>query len=288
MKDALDTYIDSIDHLPPTPTVVVRLISLFRKPDRDLDEVVSVMSLDPSLTAEVLRRCNSAFYGGEEQVIDVFDAIMRVGFYEVYQTAVAWFGQQAISRGPKTPGLEAELLWRHSAITAVASGQVGKKMGEAQWGPFTAGLLHDIGKVALSSAEGTKYASVVSKAGRFGPALDHEEKESFGFGHSEVGARLLHRWGVPLEISMPVFFHHYSAWPENYERSCAMVNLGNLVAHHIELGGAADMDLAPAEAAMAELGLGGNDLIEIANLTQAELATLDGMFNFGKPAKTAA
>jgi putative nucleotidyltransferase with HDIG domain len=282
MKDALDRYIEAIHHLPPAPTVVVKLIALFRRPDRDLDEVVSVMSLDPSLTAEVLRRCNSASYAsGGDTVVDVFDAIMRVGFYEVYQTAVAWFGQQAIAQG-NTPGLKTEVLWRHSAVTAVAAGQVAEKLGESAWGGFTAGLLHDIGKIALASAEGAKYASLTSQLGEFGNVLEQGEKASFGFGHSEVGARLLHRWGVPLEISMPIYFHHYSEWPESYERSCATVNLANLIAHSLEQKEPGkSVDAQASAPAMAELGLTPDDLAEISERTQTELAGLDGMFSGG-------
>ncbi|HEX4121238.1 MAG TPA: HDOD domain-containing protein, partial [Verrucomicrobiae bacterium] len=236
MPDALDQYIDAIDHLPPSPTVVVKLIALFRQVDPEVDEIVSIMSLDPSVTAEVLRRCNSATYAGGEHVVDVFEAIMRVGFYEVYQTAVAWFGQQAISQASRSSGLDPDSLWRHSAITAVAAGQVAQKLGEPAWAGFTAGLLHDIGKIALASAEGPKYAALTAEVGTFGPALEHGEKASFRFGHSEVGARLLHRWGVPQEIAAPVFFHHVSDWPQEYARHCAAVNLANGIAHGVGRG----------------------------------------------------
>jgi putative nucleotidyltransferase with HDIG domain len=282
MKDSLDQYIETIDKLPPAPTVVIKLIALFRQPDRDLDEVVSVMRLDPSLTAEVLRRCNSATYGSGETVVDVFDAIMRVGFYEVYQTAVASFGQQAISRVGNTPGLKTETLWRHSAITAVAAGQIAEKLGETAWGGFTAGLLHDIGKIALASAEGSKYASLTSQVGAFGNALEEGEKASFGFGHSEIGSRLLHRWGVPLEISMPIYFHHYSEWPDSYERPCATVNLANLIAHSLEQSEAErSLDMTAAAPAIAELGLAPEDLAEISGKTLTEFSSLEGMFACG-------
>jgi putative nucleotidyltransferase with HDIG domain len=280
MHDALDQYIDTIDHLPPSPTVVVKLIALFRQTDPALDEIVSVMSLDPSLTAEVLKRCNSASYAGGENVLDVFEAIMRVGFYEVYQTAVAWFGQQAISQTSNSSGLDPESLWRHSAITAVAAGQVAQKLGEPAWAGFTAGLLHDIGKIALASAEGPKYAALTAQVGRCGIALEEGEKASFRFGHGEVGARLLHRWGVPPEIAMPVCFHHVSAWPEPYARSCAAVNLANVIAHSVEQNEAVtESDLEAAKPAMTGLGLILDDFIEIFNQTQTELAGLKGILS---------
>jgi putative nucleotidyltransferase with HDIG domain len=279
MKDSLDRYLDTIDHLPPAPTVVVKLIALFRQPDRDLDEVVAVMRLDPSLTAEVLRRSNSAAHGSGETVVDVFDAIMRVGFYEVYQTAVAWFGQHAISLRGNTPGLKTDVLWRHSALTAVAAGKVSEKIGESSWTGFTGGLLHDIGKIALASAEGAKYASLTAQAGASGNVLEQGEKDAFGYGHSEVGARLLHRWGVPPEISMPIYFHHQSEWPEQFERSCATVNLANRIAHDLELSEAErSQDWESAAAVIAKLGLSHDDIAEISKKTQTEMSSLGDMF----------
>lgn len=67
----LDSYLNGIDYLPPTPTLMIRLIGLFQQPDRDVDEVIELMRQDPSLTAEVLRRCNTSFFGNEEPVTDI-------------------------------------------------------------------------------------------------------------------------------------------------------------------------------------------------------------------------
>jgi putative nucleotidyltransferase with HDIG domain len=278
MPDALDQYIDAIDHLPPSPTVVVKLISLFRQVDPALDEIVSIMSLDPSLIAEVLKRCNSVVYGGEDMVVDVFEAVMRVGFYEVYQTAVAWFGQQAISNVSTQGGLDQELLWRHSAIAAVAAGQTAQKLGEPAWAGFTSGLLHDVGKTAIALAEGPKYAALTSQVGTCGVGLEKCEKESFGFGHSEVGARLLHRWGVPDEISAPVFFHHYSTWPAGSRRSCAIVHLANGISHSLDQSEIPTCETEADQRALTELQLTPDDLATISARTQTELEGLKGIF----------
>src|SRR5208283_5015679 len=66
MKDNLDRYIERIENLPVTPTILVKLITVFRKQDRDVDEIVELMGQDPALTAEVLRYANSSYFGHEE------------------------------------------------------------------------------------------------------------------------------------------------------------------------------------------------------------------------------
>ena len=88
MSDRLDSYLKGIRQLPATPAVLVRMIALFQQPDREVGDIVELMRQDPSLTAEVLRHSNSAYFCLEEPIVDVFEAITRLGFHEVYQTVV--------------------------------------------------------------------------------------------------------------------------------------------------------------------------------------------------------
>jgi len=236
MKDALDLYIDSVEHLPAAPIVMVRLISLFRQSDRDVDEVVQLMSQDPSLTAEVLKRCNRADVGAGEPVVDIFDAVMRLGFYEVYQTTVTMLGSQTIQGAHTNNAIRADELWRHSVLAAAAAGKIAKLVGESEGIAYTAALLHDIGKIVLASAEGTKYAALRKTVGRNGRPLEDAETGLFGFGHGAIGARLLNQWGVPLEVSMPVFGHHIPDETEKFQQLSAIVSLADFVAHRFDDG----------------------------------------------------
>ena len=87
--DKIDQYLEDVHHLPSAPTLVVELLELFKHPDRDIDRVVELISHDPSLTAEVLKRCNSAYLGGGQPADGMFEAVTRLGFYEVYCSVVA-------------------------------------------------------------------------------------------------------------------------------------------------------------------------------------------------------
>ena len=117
-------------------------------------------------------------------------------------------------------------------------------------------------------------------AGASGENLENAEKASFGFGHSGKSAlRLLHRWGVPLDISMPVYFHHTAALPQEYGRQCATVTLANLVAHWLDNKQVEpDHDVELLEFSLAELKFSTADLTEVSAQTEAELESLKGMF----------
>ena len=233
-KDKLDCYLDKVEWLPPAPSLMVKLISLVRQPDRDPSEIVQLMKHDPAVTAEVLHRCNSPVYGEEEPVTDLEEALFRLGFLEVYRITVALFSLRTISAARAAHSMQVEALWRHSAITAIIGGTIARELGESEGITFTAGLLHDVGKIVLAMAEKARYADLQREYGASGIPIHEAEKAAFGFSHSEVGALLLHRWGIPDEVTMPVFSHHDAFWTGPHERAAAIVYLANLMAHHSE------------------------------------------------------
>jgi putative nucleotidyltransferase with HDIG domain len=280
-KDELDRYLDTVEHLPPTPALMIRLIELFRQPDRDVDEIVEVMRQDPSLTAEVLRRCNSSFYGNETPVTDINDAIFQVGFHDVYCMTVALFGQQSLSSNQAVgKTMDVEVLWRHSALTAIASGTLARELGDSEGIAFTAGLLHDVGKIVLASAEGPVYAQLLKEYAHSGAPLNHAEKNEFGFSHDEIGARLLKRWGVPEQISEPVLHHHDTGWPESSGHLAAIICLADLMTHSLD-GTSQEMpdELPEAAPAMTFLGLKPESMPALVQAARSDMKRLSSLLS---------
>ncbi|HEX3626201.1 MAG TPA: HDOD domain-containing protein [Verrucomicrobiae bacterium] len=230
----LDTYIEGIKHLPPTPTLMIQLLELFRKPDTDVDEVVTLLSRDPALSVEVLRRCNSAFFSQDTPVMDINEAVFRMGFYELYQMTMSLYGMRVLTPKTNVPGFSAEALQRHSNITAIASGALALELEEPEGVAFTAGLLHDVGKLVLALGERDKYVTVMEECRNLGISLSAMEKMVFGFNHDEVGARLLQRWGVPVEVVMPALGHNDPEPSGEWNRFVAITNMSSRMANYIE------------------------------------------------------
>lgn len=266
--DPIDRYLNSVEHLPPAPTLLAQLIGLFRKPDRDLDEVVSLMKKDPSLAAEVLKCCNSAFFGGQEPVLDVGEAVFRIGFYEVYRLSVTLFGNSAIAGAKHCHGIQVEQLWRHSAVTAITASVIARQLGENDGIAFTAGLLHDVGRVVLALEQ--KYLGLVKEHGQFGPALNEAEKAAFGFDHGTLSARLLARWGVPAQVSIPVWCHHQKAWTGPQARMAGIVSFSNVMAHRIDLKDSGKEAEMPQNLELE--GIDPDDLTSLEEKIRAELS----------------
>jgi len=234
--DKVDEYLDLIDHLPPAPMLVMELLALFKQPDRDMDRVVELITHDPSLTAQVLKLCNSAYYGSTQPVVSVFDAVMRVGFYEIYRMVAAVFGCQTMALSGVERALPVNELWKHSVSAAVAAETVARQVSEDEATAFTAALLHDIGKVILAVAASDVYKRLREKGPAGTQSMMDAEKAMLGADHAEVGARLLSRWNLPPHIVMAVRCHHDPARAFPFERLAASVQLANVIAYPLILG----------------------------------------------------
>jgi putative nucleotidyltransferase with HDIG domain len=233
-QDKLGAYIDRIKSLPPTPSLMLKLLALFKESSPDVEEVISLARRDPALTIEVLRICNGARFRGEQNVSDMFEAVTRLGLQEIYRIIMMISATSTISLNNVDTVLEVEALCRHSKATAVAAGVVAKSAGEEESGAFIAGLLHDVGKIALASAEGVRYRSSTGRNELQGSSLSEWEKKNFGFDHGEVGGRLLERWGFPPEIALAVQYHHNLVGAGDSTRLASTVALADLLAHAAE------------------------------------------------------
>jgi len=232
--DKVDQYIESVTQLPPAPTLLVELLELFKDPDRDVDRVVELVSLEPSITVEILRRCNSAFLGGSEPATDMFAAVSRLGFYEVYTVVAAMFGASTRAIPGPAGAIDVGTLWRHSVTTAVAASVVAEAAGESTGAAFTSGLLHDVGKLVFASVERAGYGQLLNASGSE-HSLVVTERSAYGTDHAEIGGRLLSRWNLPPEVCSAIQFHHTptAGAADPFQRCAAAVCLGDWIAHHL-------------------------------------------------------
>lgn len=231
MPDLLDEYIDRVKDLPPSPSVMIELMAMLEMPDRDIDQLIGLISHDLSLTAEILRRCNSAYFGGDEQATDIFEATFRLGFHEVYRIVSALFGMRAMQCAGNSNGAALEKVWEHSALTAVAAGLLARELQEGEGVSFTAGLLHDLGKVVLSCVEGRKYSESLQDVAPKDSM--QRELEVFGFDHSQIGTRLLARWEFPQKIIAAVQHHHSPSQADSFQRLTALLHLADAMAYRL-------------------------------------------------------
>jgi putative nucleotidyltransferase with HDIG domain len=242
--------------LPPAPQVLPKVLDALRHEQTTLAEVGELIALDPALTAKLLHYCNSTYFAGQEPVSSVPEAIGRVGFQTIFSLVSAVTGSKSFNPSAAS-GLDGTQLWTHSLTTAFGCKFIAEDIGEDANILFTAGLLHDIGRVVLAEAKGAEYGQLFNQAMSAGLNPTEREKSAYGFTHAEVGACLMESWKLPALLVQAVRFHHQPAAAGAAKKTAAGVCVGNALAHLFEHPaeklGACNLEL---QSALELLGLG--------------------------------
>lgn len=193
---------DSAERIPTLPAVMGRLLSVYASDDYNIGDVVDVIEHDASISARVLRLANSVFFGLSGEVNTVGGAAMLLGSTTIQGLALgtSLLKPWEVNLAPKA----VRDIWAHSYLAAVGMKELsgdGPQVGADRAGKlFTAGLLHDVGKILLLKRNPPAYAEILETSA--GDAeLSEAEKAMFGEDHREAGFEALHRWNLPPLVS---------------------------------------------------------------------------------------
>lgn len=225
-----------VKNLPPISQAALRLVNLLDQPAVSNDDVVQVLKYDNVLTAKLLRACNSPYFGLEEPVSSVDQAVLILGHQQILHIVLTLAFGGAMTVPLAGYAVEANELWRHSLTTATASEFIvsnGIDINVEASVAFTVGLLHDIGKLVLSQALTPEFQSNIRALIAEKKLLRSEaEKVVVGTDHAEVGGALLQAWHLPEDIIEAVKNHHHPVL-EPRPKLSAVAHVANCVAHRV-------------------------------------------------------
>jgi putative nucleotidyltransferase with HDIG domain len=246
--------------LPPSPQVLPKVLEALRHEQTTLEEIGELISLDPVLTGKLLHYCNSVYFSGREPVASVPEAIGRVGFQTIFALVSAATGGRSFT-APAGSGIDGTQLWKHSLTTAFACKFIAEDINADSNLLFTAGLLHDIGRVVLAQAKGAEYGGLYNRAVSEGADTTALEKTTYGFTHADVGACLMESWKLPAALVQAVRFHHQPASGGAVKNLAAGICVANAQAHRFEHPADHQVDTnAELQGALQLLGLGNRHL----------------------------
>ena len=230
----IEEFIAKADFLPPAFQLLPRLLLLLEDVESNADALADLIRVDPGLTTDVLRVCNSATYGLRYRADNIQQAILRIGFREVHRIMMSVIMSPALKNPQNTYAADQSDLWNHSLAAAVASQPLARSAGIDSDLAFTAALVHDVGKVVLAHAVPEQVAQVVKAAVEKNQPLYEAERAILKTDHAIVGGRLLDRWGFPQNISAAVRYHHDIGGAKAELRLASCVSLANVLAYRVE------------------------------------------------------
>jgi HD-like signal output (HDOD) protein/CheY-like chemotaxis protein len=213
----LKQLINRMERMPSLPSLYISIITKAQDPNINLAEIGELIAQDIGMTANILKLVNSAFFSLSVRVADPKEAVLYLGVETVKSLvlAIKAYGQLLELH---LPGLNANALWQHSMQTGVFARNFARERRVPRIvveQSFVAGMLHDIGKLILSTRLPTQYTEVLKMQN---PA-DHSswlvaEQTVLGATHPDVGAYLLGLWGLPVPVVEAVALHHKPPPPD--------------------------------------------------------------------------
>jgi putative nucleotidyltransferase with HDIG domain len=214
--------LEALDSLPTLPIVALQLGEIVHSKTASVDQVAALLRSDPATSAKLLRLVNSPYFGIPGGVSDVARAIPFVGFSTLYQLVLSISVLDALRIGPG--GHDPRALWTHALTVATAARELAEEIRFADPGAcFTAGLLHDMGEIALAKLAPDKVAAAFETMRTDGVAIGVAERRHGLSPHDRVGSRLARRWKFPARLATPIEQHHAIHRPEIRDRMTGQI-----------------------------------------------------------------
>ncbi len=192
--------------LPPIPSSAVRLIQLLASDDVALSDVTATIAVDAAIALDVLRAANTAYYGVRGEVTCLQHATTLLGVDRIRSLAAAIGLRRYLGQALKVPAVQR--CWRHNLACAATAEQIARRLGGNAAEAFSAGLLHDVGRLALVVAHPKQYPALLDSATVAGFDMLALEHDAFGIDHCEAGHWVAEQLLLP-QVFQDVALHHH-------------------------------------------------------------------------------
>ncbi len=262
--EQLEKRVVAMANLPTLPGILTKITQMTEGQESGASDVAQLISTDQVLSAKVLRLVNSPIYGFPGRISSITHAVVLLGFSVIKGLVL---GTAVFD----TLGEEGKELWNHSLGCAVLSRRLAMTANLADPEEvMVAGLLHDLGKVALAYVAPGQYSKAVQTAKKDRLYIGDAEQDVFGVSHSRVGGWLCEEWHFPARLTEPLIHHHSPERAKAGEDIAAVIHIADILARGMGYGDAGDNALPPlSHAAFDSLGFSLEDLDDV--LQEAEM-----------------
>lgn len=224
-----------IEALPPLPDTVAKVMNVVDDPESSANDLMKAILPDQPMCLAILKLANSAYYGRPAKVNSIEKAITVLGFSEVQNIVL---GKAAINAfKPVISKYQQELrsFWDHSFTCGLAAKNIAEQLNQ-QPGPFfMAGLLHDLGKLAILLTYDDSYQPEEWLQQLTTTHQLRKEQENFTFDHAAIGGIILKKWQFPASLVVALQHHHSPQQAPAMREIAHIIQLADFLAHMYEL-----------------------------------------------------
>ena len=263
-----DDVVKNLADLPSLPAVVMELLNSIDQEDVDISVLAKKVSHDQALTAKTLRLANSSLYGLQVKVTTIQQAITYLGFQTTRNLITAAAITGCFAEG-HCPGFDHKAFWRHSIATAACAKVLARQMRFNQDYAFTAGLLHDIGRLVLVSCFPEQYAEAIAYRDAHDSFMLDAERSVLGVDHVDAGMALAEHWNFSDTMRLAIGGHHDPEAP-GAGFLAAIIHVADAIVHALDLS-QNENDLVPPVSSVAWTALGLDESVYLQLFRETEL-----------------
>ncbi len=204
LSELSKAIVAEIDELPAFPDNIVFLQKLISDPESEISDIARQISMDPSLTADLLKVVNSAQFMLPKRVDNIVEAVKLVGMRGLKNLLYSYGTQKILDRGQKW-------LWDHSYKTAFYAYNLAKsfkKKRDILDDAYVGGILHDMGKIIFSDVHPELLEKITNFCASKNISKDFIEDLSAGLNHAEIGGLIAEKWNFPQSLVESIKYHH--------------------------------------------------------------------------------
>jgi putative nucleotidyltransferase with HDIG domain len=243
-NEAFESIEEYIKAMPSLPTTVSKVLEICNNPQTSPADLNHVISLDPVLVGKVLKLINSAYYSLGQQLTSLVRAVIMLGVNTVKNLALSSAVLDNLSNKKAFTALNMEGFWRHSLCVGVTAKLLAKKRGidsKQLEEYFTAGLLHDVGKIPLNAVMEQKYVIAIGFSDHERLPLIQAEDRKLGINHCSAGAMIARAWKLEGTIGDVITHHHdCESYEGEHKDVLFSVAAANWFANTMEIGFSGD------------------------------------------------
>lgn len=271
---ALEEVIRKIHDLPSLPQVEQALLNKLNDDNLSLEQIVEKVALDPSLAAKVLKLANTSYYGANSKVVTIQQAVSMLGtshLKSLIRTSI--FNKCMPSKACRH--FDAKAFWRHNIATAICAELISRTLHMKQDFAFTAGLLHDIGRLVLASCFPEKYDQVILCCRQKDCGLLDAERALLGIDHIIAGQILAIEWQFSEAIQDAIRGHHEPT-EQDLNSLASVIHVANSIVHGLDLcEEKTEWMPAVSDEAWSSLGLTETQLLTVFHETELRFAAMN-------------
>ena len=273
-KITLIALINKVREMPPLPQSIIQILEIVNNDKSSSQELAKVFERDPTLAVNILKLANLPVYGFTSRISTINHAIVCLGLKMVKSIALTSCTHEMLNKEIPAYSLGEGMLWQHAISCATCARIIAQRIGyKDNEEAYIAGLLLDIGKIILSGFAEDEFKQVSERAEKNKIPFNIAEQEVLGFGHPQVGGRIIKKWNLPSALVEAVQYHHQPNKTETHKTLTNIVHLADAISCMLGIGlGCDGLMYVFEENTLGVLGLNKEDvesiMIELADKIQ--------------------